>query len=93
MKLSRERVAHLAHTLAARLQAQGHVEVTGQPKALAEALEQSITEELIVEDRLNAEIRGLMKAYEAEIEQGRVDYQKMFTMIKSKLVRDRGLVL
>lgn len=93
MKLSKERVAHLAQTLGARLQAQGYVELTGTPKALAEALEQAITDELMVEDRLNAEIRGLMKVYEAEIEQGRVDYQKMFTMIKSKLVRDRGLVL
>lgn len=93
MKLSKERVAHLAQTLGARLQAQGYVDLTGTPKALAEALEQAITDELMVEDRLNAEIRGLMKAYEAEIEQGRVDYQKMFTMIKSKLVRDRGLVL
>jgi hypothetical protein len=34
-----------------------------------------------------------MKAYEADIEKGHVDYQKMFTMIKSKLVRERGLIL
>lgn len=93
MKLSKERVAHLAQVLAARLQAGGHVELAGPPKAFVEALGRSITDELQVEDRLNAEIRGLMKNYEAEIEQGRVDYQKMFTMIKSKLVRDRGLVL
>ena len=93
MKLSKERVAHVAHALGTRLQTQGHLDLTGTPKALAEALEQAITEELMVEDRLNAEIRDLMKAYEAEIDQGRVDYQKMFTMIKSKLVRDRGVVL
>lgn len=93
MKLSKERVAHLAQILAGRLQAGGHIDMAGPPKALVEALDRAITEELQVEDRLNAEIRGLMKAYEAEIEQGRVDYQKMFTMIKAKLVRDRGLVL
>jgi len=93
MRLSKERIGHLAQTLATRLQAQGHLDLTGTPKALAEALEQAITDELMVEDRLNAEIRGLMKTYEAEIERGQVDYQKMFTMIKSKLVRERGLVL
>jgi len=52
-----------------------------------------MTEELSVEDRLNAEVRQLMKAYEKDIEHGHVDYQKMFTMIKSKLVRDRGIIL
>jgi hypothetical protein len=50
-------------------------------------------DELQVEDRLNAEIRNLMKAYESEIEKGHVDYQKMFAIIKSKLVRERGLIL
>jgi hypothetical protein len=34
-----------------------------------------------------------LKAYGDQIERGQVDYQKMFTMVKSKLVRDRGLVL
>jgi hypothetical protein len=93
MKLSKQRVAHVAQTLASRLVAEGHLELLGTQKALAEALERAITEELQVEDRLNQEIRELMKAYEAQIEQGQVDYQKMFTMIKGKLVKDRGLVL
>jgi hypothetical protein len=34
-----------------------------------------------------------LKAYADQIERGQVDYQKMFTMIKTKLARDRGLVL
>jgi len=46
-----------------------------------------------VEDRLNAEVRRMMQPYERDIEQGKVDYQKMFTMIKQKLVRERGIIL
>jgi hypothetical protein len=34
-----------------------------------------------------------LKTHEQEIERGRVDYQKMFTMLKQKLVRERGLLL
>jgi hypothetical protein len=83
----------MAETLATRLQQEGHIELTGDRKTFVETLDQSMTEELSVEDRLNAEVRQLMKAYEKEIEQGQVDYQKMFTMIKSKLVRDRGIIL
>lgn len=93
MRLSKERVHHMAETLATRLQQEGHIELTGDRKTFVETLDQSMTEELSVEDRLNAEVRQLMKAYEKEIEQGQVDYQKMFTMIKSKLVRDRGIIL
>jgi uncharacterized protein len=93
VRLSKERVHHMAETLATRLQQEGHVELTGDRKTFVEALDQTMTEELSVEDRLNAEVRQLMKAYEKEIEQGQVDYQKMFTMIKSKLVRDRGVIL
>ncbi len=93
MKLTKERVGHLAEALVSRLQEEGLVELSGAKPALVESLGRAMTEELQVEDRLNAEIRQLMKQYEAEIERGQVDYQKMFTMIKSKLVKERGLIL
>ena len=67
--------------------------MTGTAKALVEVLEQAVTEELSIEDRLNSEVRQLLKAYEHQIEAGQVDYQKMFTMIKQKLVRERGIIL
>jgi uncharacterized protein len=93
VRLSKERVRHMAETLATRLQQEGHVELTGDRKAFVEVLGQAMTDELSVEDRLNTEVRQLMKAYEKDIEHGQVDYQKMFTMIKNKLVRDRGIIL
>jgi uncharacterized protein len=93
MRLSKERVKHLAESVATRLQQEGHIELTGDRKALVEALHHAVTDELSVEDRLNAEVRRLLKAYEQQIEQGQVDYQKMFTMIKQKLVRERGIIL
>jgi hypothetical protein len=93
MRLAKERIHHMAESLIGRLQQQGHIEITGERKALRDAIEQTITDELSVEDRLHAEIRQLMKAYEKEIEEGKADYQKMFAMIKQKLVRERGIIL
>lgn len=93
MKLSKERIAHMAEVLASRLHQEGHLELVGPQNSLVEALARAMTEELSVEDRLNAEVRGLMKAYETEIERGHVDYQKMFVMIKNRLVKERGLIL
>ena len=93
MKLSKERIGRLAEGVIARLEEAGCLQTIGAKRGLTDTLERVITEELMVEDRLHAEIRELMKQYADEIERGRVDYQKMFTMIKSKLVRERGLVL
>ena len=83
----------MAEALAARLVQEGHVALTGTSKALVETLDQAVTGELSIEDRLNNEVRQLLKAYEHQIETGQVDYQKMFTMIKQKLVRERGIIL
>lgn len=93
MRLSKERVRHMVESLTGRLQQDGHVELVGDRKAFADALEQAITTELTVEDRLNAEVRQMLKIYETQIEQGQVDYQKMFQMVKQKLVRERGIIL
>lgn len=93
MRLSKERVRHMAESLAEHLQAEGHITLAGERKTFVEDLEQAITHELSLEDRVNAEVRQLLKAYEQQIEQGQVDYQKMFQMVKQKLVRERGIIL
>lgn len=83
----------MAESLAGRLQQDGHIELLGERKTLVESLNHAMTDELAVEDRLNAEVRQMLKAYEQQIEQGQVDYQKMFQMVKQKLVRERGIIL
>ena len=67
--------------------------IVGDRKSFVEQMDHAITEELSVEDRLNAEVRQLLKAYEQDIERGQVDYQRMFTMVKTKLARERGIIL
>ena len=91
MRLAKERVHHMAGWVI--LHELNFLEVTGDRKALRESLEHTMTEELMAEDRLNVEVRKIMQPYERQIEQGQVDYQKMFTMIKQKLVRERGIIL
>jgi hypothetical protein len=93
MRLSKARVRHMAESLAGRLQQEGRIELVGDRKAFVDALDRAMTDELSVEDRLNAEVRQMLKIYEQQIEQGQVDYQKMFQMVKQKLVRERGIIL
>ena len=93
MRLSKERIRHIAESVAGRLQQDGHLDLVGDRKEFIDALNRVMTEELSLEDRLNAEVRQMLKVYEKQIEQGQVDYQKMFLMVKQKLVRERGIIL
>ncbi len=93
MRITKERIRHIATTVASRLQDQGLLEVTGPEETLIQALDKAIRDELSVEDRLNAEVRNLLQQYKAEFDKGRADYQKMFTIVKGKLVKERGLEL
>jgi hypothetical protein len=55
--------------------------------------EELILNELNIEDRLNEEVRELLKNHTSEIEQGRLDYRKLFELTKQKLVKERNLEL
>ncbi|MBH0177063.1 MAG: DUF507 family protein [Nitrospira sp.] len=83
----------MAESVAGRLEQEGHINLVGDRKTFVDALNRVMTEDLSLEDRVNAEVRQMLTVYEKQIEQGQVDYQKMFQMVKQKLVRERGLIL
>lgn len=60
---------------------------------LIEQADAIILEELMLEDRLNNEVRELLKKHETDIERNRMDYRKLFELTKQKLVKERNLVL
>ena len=55
--------------------------------------EQLIMDELMVEDRVNDEVREILKKFTGEIEKGRLDYRKVFELTKKKIIEERGLVV
>jgi hypothetical protein len=59
---------------------------------VAEA-EKVIMEELMVEDRVNDEVKEMLKKFSGEIEKGRLDYRKVFDLTKRKIVEERGIVI
>jgi len=52
-----------------------------------------IIEDLMVEDRLNEEVKTLLESKTEEYERSMMDYGRVFQMVKSKLARERGLIL
>ena len=93
MRLNKVRVHHMAVSVIERLQSSGYLQIQGKPEVVIQQLESTILSELQVEDRLNADVREMLKQFEREFAEGRADYQKMFTMVKQKLIKERGVIL
>ena len=69
------------------------IEPTVPLEQLVAETEKLLMNELTVEDRLNEEVRQMLRKYENEINKGRMDYRKLFEMTKIKLVRERNIIL
>jgi hypothetical protein len=93
MRLSESKVGSLAGQVVALLQERDDVAVATDANRLQALIHQAMVEELTVEDRLEEEVREVLKQYDREIRQGRLSYNTLFTRIKAKLVRERGLIL
>jgi uncharacterized protein len=63
------------------------------PEKLQAIINAIITEDLMVEDMLNEEVKTLLESKTQEYERDMMDYGRVFQMVKSKLVRERGLIL
>jgi hypothetical protein len=63
------------------------------PEKLQSIVNEIITEDLMVEDLLNEEVKTLLESKTDEYERDMMDYGRVFQMVKSKLVRERGLIL
>jgi hypothetical protein len=93
MRLRREMIQYLAQALARDLSDKGCIQMLGDREKVEELLREVVTEDLQVEDRLNDEVKTLLRAFSNEFTRGEADYHKMFTMVKRKLAQERGLIL
>jgi len=93
MRLKKERITALVQTLVDQLTEQQAIRLEASKAELISSLEKIITEELLIEDRLEAEVRQILETYRVQIEKGQVDERKMFLMIKKQLAKERGIIL
>ena len=93
MRLNPVRIHQMATIVVERLQSRGLLQIQGKVESVVKHVEDAITMELNAEDRLNADVRDMLKQFEREFNEGRADYQKMFSMVKQKLIKERGIVL
>jgi hypothetical protein len=93
MRIPKPWVPILARKIAENLTEKGLWKPALPMDAFIEKTEGIIMDELSVEDRLNEEVRELLKKHSSDIERGRMDYRRLFELTKQKLVKERNLVL
>jgi hypothetical protein len=60
---------------------------------LTESLMNLITDEFQKEDKLDQEVREILNKHMEKIRSENIEYQTMFRMIKTKLAKERNIVL
>lgn len=92
MRMRPEQVEIIAHEVVRRLDDSGAVRFSDTEGA-KEHLVRIVTEDLQVEDRLNDEVREILRGLAEQMNSQNIQYHEMFKLVKSKLVRERKLIL
>ncbi|MCX7790267.1 MAG: DUF507 family protein [Chloroflexaceae bacterium] len=93
MKLSPEKIEALAVDLVDTLADIDGVLFRGDDTALKLAIIEIMTDELMVEERLDAEVHKMLQAYKYEITMGRLNYDELYRKLRNKLIAERKIVL
>lgn len=93
MRIPKAWVPLLAKKIIADLLSTGLVTAKVPLEELIADSEKLLLDELMVEDKINEEVREILKKYSAEIEKGRLDYRTIFELTKKKLVKERGTTI
>jgi hypothetical protein len=90
MLLAKEFVAYLGRQMAARLPA-NMIEVADR-SAVGEVFVGVIMDEMMIEDKLNDEVRTILEEYSVYMANNAISYSEMFRRIKNQLVQQRKIV-
>ena len=92
MRLTKHQTEYIAYRITTELQDRGLIDADDPTRLMGEII-RIMTEELMVEDRLNDEVREILTEHAEEMRRTNVEYREMFKMIKKKLARERKIIL
>lgn len=92
MRLTKNQVEYISYRITRGLLEKGLIDAD-HPTQMVQDLISTMTEELLVEDRLNDEVREILTEHAEEMRRTNVEYREMFKMIKKKLARERKIIL
>jgi len=92
MRLNKNQIEHLSFVIIRNLTRDGKVLIEDRARVLDE-ITALITDEFLKEDKLDQEVREILGKHMEKIRRENIEYQTMFRMIKTKLAKERNLVL
>ncbi len=92
MRLTKGQIEHLASVILRNLTKEGKITVEDRNRLL-DAVTLLMTDEFQKEDRLDIEVREILNKHMEKIRKENIEYQTMFRMIKTKLAKEKGIVL
>jgi len=92
MRLTSDEIEYISRKIVKTLSSEGKLEMESDARVV-EAIGRVITEELMVEDKLNEEVREVLIQHASEMERSNITYTEMFKMVKKKLAREKGIIL
>jgi len=93
MRLKEDMINYVSTMIVDDLLKNGLIEIDCVKEKIVDSIGKIIIDELMQEDKLNDEVKELLKSHETELDKGNIDYRRMFQMVKQKLARERGMVL
>ena len=90
--MTSDEIEYIARKIVKTLSAEGKLEIDSEARVV-ESIGRVITDELMVEDRLNEEVREVLIQHASEMERSNITYTEMFKMVKKKLAREKGIIL
>ena len=91
MRVPKKMVDDMAAQILHELVSQNMIDHPDREK-LYSLVHQVILEELMVEDKVDEEVRQILTEHNDEIQAANVQYHEMFKKVKAKLQRERNLI-
>ncbi len=93
MRIPKSWVPVMAREIVNKITKMDEVDYKVSEEELMHYAEEIMLDELMAEDRVNEEVREILKSFEGEIEKKHLDYKGLFELTKKKLIKERNIVI
>ena len=91
MKSQKQLADWLAKTIVSELLKRKKIVLKTEEPKLMEAISEIILRDLQLEEEINSKAREILKEHSQKITSEKVDYNKMFNLVKKKLMAEKGI--
>jgi hypothetical protein len=93
MRLGEDRIQHIAGQMAEHLTREKMIQFNGLRTSLVTAIARVITNDLKIEDEINAEVERMIESMKRPVPRGSAEWNSIFFQKKEELARRRNYLI